>query len=146
MNIITKKELELIEKDLCYDCGPENLRWVTRTEHMKIHRKGESHSDETKRKMLNKKTIKRTDEEKANLSAIMKKKWADPKKREEMLNAIRLAGKNRRIHNIDVRQNEEPTTYSREYQRKFREANPNYYRDLQRARKSKAMEAKNDNE
>ena len=94
--------------------------------------------------MLNKKQINRTPEEKANLSVIMKKKWADPKKREEMLNAIRLAGKKRRIHDIDVRQNEEPTTYSREYQRKFREANPNYYRDLQRARKAKAMEEKND--
>ena len=39
--------------------------------------------------MLNKKQINRTPEEKANLSAIMKAKWADPKKREQMLNAIK---------------------------------------------------------
>ena len=28
---------ELIEKDLYFNCEPENLRWVTKTEHMKIH-------------------------------------------------------------------------------------------------------------
>lgn len=33
---------ELKEQDLYYDCEPENLRWVTWSEHMKIHMTGEN--------------------------------------------------------------------------------------------------------
>lgn len=42
---------ELIENNLYYDCVPEKLRWVTYSEHNKIHRKGVTHSDESKKKM-----------------------------------------------------------------------------------------------
>lgn len=85
---------ELIENDSYYDCAPENLRWVTKSEHQKIHMTGKNNpnfgrifSDETRRKMsearkgrfkgennpnFGKKGKKRSDETKQKISEANK--------------------------------------------------------------------------
>ena len=42
---------ELIENNLYYDCEPEDLKWMTRSEHQKIHTEGKVTSEETRRKI-----------------------------------------------------------------------------------------------
>ena len=97
---------ELIEKDLYYDCEPENLRWVTKTEHNKIHmtgKKGENHplfgkefSEEHRRKLsLAKKGKKRkpfTDEHKRKMSEA-KKGDKNPSKRPDVRGKMSEAAK-----------------------------------------------------
>jgi hypothetical protein len=57
---------------------------------------------------------------------------------------IRESGKKRRVHkDIDVRQNEDYTTYQREYQRKYRLAHPHYYRDRARQKKESKIVSPN---
>lgn len=63
-------------------------------------------------------------------SKAMRELWNDENRRKEIMEHMREAGKKRRKHtDIDVRQSEDYRRYQREYQRKYRLAHPDYYRN-----------------
>lgn len=69
-------------------------------------------------------------------SKAMTELWNDENRRKEVIEHMREAGKKRRKHtDIDVRQSEDYRSYQRQYQRKWREANPNYYRNRTKKKK-----------
>ena len=62
-------------------------------------------------------------------SKAMSELWNDENRRKEVMEHMKEAGKKRRKHtDIDVSQSEDYRSYQREYQRKWREQNPDYYR------------------
>lgn len=67
---------ELKEYDLYFNCHPSCLKWVTRSEHMTIHKKGKILSAKTRRKMSAGKTGKKrkpfTEEHKRKISEARK--------------------------------------------------------------------------
>lgn len=63
-------------------------------------------------------------------SKAMSELWNDENRRKEVIEHMKESGKKRRKHkDITVSQGEDYRTYQREYQRKWREANPDYYRN-----------------
>ena len=63
-------------------------------------------------------------------SKAMRELWNDENRRKEIMEHMREAGKKRRKHkDITVSQSEDYRTYQREYQRKWRESHPDYYRN-----------------
>lgn len=63
-------------------------------------------------------------------SKAMHELWNDENRRKELVEHMKEAGKKRRKHkDIDVRQSEDYRSYQREYQRKYRLAHPDYYRN-----------------
>lgn len=63
-------------------------------------------------------------------SNAMKELWNDEQRRKEVIAHMKESGKKRRKHkDIDVAQGEDYKTYMREYQRKYRLAHPDYYRN-----------------
>lgn len=72
-------------------------------------------------------------------SKAMSELWNDENRRKEVIEHMKEAGKKRRKHtDIDVRQSEDYKAYQREYQRKYRLAHPDYYKN--RAKKKKEEE------
>lgn len=70
-------------------------------------------------------------------SKAMRELWNDENRRKEIMEHMREAGKKRRKHtDIDVRQSEDYRRYQREYQRKYRLAHPDYYRNRAKKKKS----------
>lgn len=56
--------------------------------------------------------------------------WNDENRRKEVIEHMKESGKKRRKHkDITVSQGDDYRTYQREYQRKWREAHPDYYRN-----------------
>ena len=71
-------------------------------------------------------------------SKAMRELWNDENRRKEIMEHMKEAGKKRRKHtDIDVSQSEDYRRYQREYQRKYRLAHPDYYRN--RAKKNKSF-------
>lgn len=69
-------------------------------------------------------------------SKAMSELWNDENRRKEVIEHMKEAGKKRRKHtDIDVSQSEDYKAYQREYQRKYRLAHPDYYKN--RAKKKK---------
>lgn len=69
-------------------------------------------------------------------SKAMSELWNDENRRKEVVEHMKEAGKKRRKHtDIDVSQSEDYRRYQREYQRKYRLAHPDYYKN--RAKKKK---------
>ena len=63
-------------------------------------------------------------------SKAMRELWNDENRRKEIIEHMREAGKKRRKHkDITVSQGEDYRRYQREYQRKYRLAHPDYYRN-----------------
>lgn len=80
---------------------------------------------------------------KDNLSNVMKNVWANPEKRASIMENMKKAGKKRKKHSdIEVDQRDDHKTYMREYQRKYRLAHPNYYKDRARKKKAESMEVR----
>lgn len=72
-------------------------------------------------------------------SKAMSELWNDENRRKEVIEHMKEAGKKRRKHtDIDVSQGEDYRSYQREYQRKYRLAHPDYYKN--RAKKKKEEE------
>jgi len=71
-------------------------------------------------------------------SKAMSELWNDENRRKEVVEHMKEAGKKRRKHtDIDVSQSEDYKAYQREYQRKYREQNPDYYRKRAEYNKAK---------
>lgn len=69
-------------------------------------------------------------------SRAMHELWNDENRRKEAVERMKEAGKKRRRHkDITVSQSEDRRGYQREYQRKYRLAHPDYYKN--RAKKKK---------
>lgn len=63
-------------------------------------------------------------------SKAMHELWNDENRRKEVIEHMKVAGKKRRKHtDIDVSQSEDYKAYQREYQRKYRLAHTDYYRN-----------------
>ena len=63
-------------------------------------------------------------------SKAMTELWNDEQRRKEVIEHMKESGKKRRKHkDIDVAQGEDYKTYMREYQRKYRLAHPDYYKN-----------------
>ena len=63
-------------------------------------------------------------------SKAIRELWNDENRRKEIMEHMREAGKKRRKHtDIDVSQSEDYRRYQMEYQRKYRLAHPDYYRN-----------------
>lgn len=72
-------------------------------------------------------------------SKAMSELWNDENRRKEVMEHMKVAGKKRRKHtDIDVSQSEDYRSYQREYQRKYRLAHPDYYKN--RAKKKSFKE------
>lgn len=72
-------------------------------------------------------------------SKAMSELWNDENRRKEVIEHMKEAGKKRRKHkDIFVSQGEDYRTYQREYQRKYRLAHPDYYKN--RAKKKSFKE------
>ena len=63
-------------------------------------------------------------------SKAMRELWNDENRRKEVIEHMKESGKKRRKHkDIFVSQGEDYRTYQREYQRKYRLAHPDYYKN-----------------
>lgn len=71
-------------------------------------------------------------------SKAMHELWNDENRRKELVEHMKEAGKKRRKHkDIDVCQGEDYRSYMRNYQRIYREQNPDYYRKRAEYNKAK---------
>ena len=71
-------------------------------------------------------------------SKAMSELWNDENRRKEVIEHMKEAGKKRRKHSdIEVSQSEDYRSYQREYQRKYRLAHPDYYKNRAKKKKDK---------
>lgn len=69
-------------------------------------------------------------------SKAMHELWNDENRRKAVIEHMKAAGKKRRKHtDIDVSQSDDYRSYQRMYQKKYRLAHPDYYRNLARKKK-----------
>lgn len=74
-------------------------------------------------------------------SKAMSELWNDENRRKEVIEHMKVAGKKRRKHtDIDVRQSDDYRAYQREYQRKYRLAHPDYYKNRAKKKKDENVE------
>lgn len=73
-------------------------------------------------------------------SKAMTELWNDENRRKEVIEHMREAGEKRKKHkDIEVSQIDDYAAYMREYQRKYRLAHPDYYRN-RRKKKTEQVE------
>ena len=73
-------------------------------------------------------------------SKAMTELWNDENRRKEVVEHMREAGEKRKKHkDIEVSQTDDYAAYQREYQRKYRLAHPDYYRN-RRKKKTEVIE------
>lgn len=69
-------------------------------------------------------------------SKAMTELWNDEERRKEVIEHMKEAGEKRKKHkDIEISQTDDYAAYMREYQRKYRLAHPDYYKN--RAKKKK---------
>ena len=84
ITIIRTKE-DLIDDGRYYGCNANELIFLTNAEHIRLHRKGKSWSEDTRRKisesLKGKKRRPRSEETKKKISESVKKRWASKNKK-----------------------------------------------------------------